>query len=267
MKKKHSFKSGISSLSFMVVLSTSLTPLSMVSFLEKPVMAQGNQINLISRGDGVFTLQGRQQTEVRSASLNIKNNQDAEVTIVLSNNQTMSFSGRASRQNSQMVRIQVRNSGMASANGTLLVEHNNNDILLLEGKGSLDSQSFSVIFRHKTTSLPPSSDYTPLNLIQRGQGLLNIEGRNNQSINSVSVQVNNQGQANISLGTQRGDRISFSGEESHRDSTNLRIRLTNSGQASAGGFIDIRYGANNSIINLVGDGTIDGQPFLVNFSN
>lgn len=265
MKKKYSFKSGVSSLSFMVVLSTLLTPLSMVSFLEKPVMAQGNQVNLMSRGDGVFTLQGRQQTEVRSASLNINNNQDAEVTIILSNNQTMSFSGRASRQNSQMVRIQVRNSGMASANGTLLVEHNNNDILLLEGKGSLDSQSFSVIFRNKTANLPPSSNYTPLNLVQRGRGLLNIQGRKNQSINSVSVQVNNLGEATISLGLQNGDRISFDGLESHRDSTNLRISLANSGSASASGFVNIRYGANNSIINLVGDGKIDGQPFLLNF--
>lgn len=267
MKRKYTFNSKISSFSFIVVLSTLLTPLSMVSFLEQPVMAQGNQVNLMSRGEGLFTLQGRQQTQVRSASLNIKNNQDAEVTIVLSNNQTMSFSGRASRQNPQMVRIQVRNSGMASADGTLLVEHNNNDIKLLEGKGTLDSQSFSVIFRNKSASLPPSSNYNPLNLMQRGQGLLNIEGRNNKSINSVSVQVNNQGKADISFGLTNGDRISFAGQESHRDSTNLKIRLSNSGAASADGFVNIRYGANNSIINLVGDGSIDGQSFLVNFSN
>jgi len=267
MQKKFTRQSRLSSLSLIVVLSTLLIPVSMVSLLEKPVIARENPVNLISRGDGIFTLQGRQQTEVRSASLNIKNNQDAEITIILSNNQTISFSGRAFRQNPQMVSIQVRNSGMASADGTLLVEHNNSDILLLEGKGSLDSQSFSVIFRTKNANLPPTSSYTPLNLIQRGQGLLNIEGRNNQSINSVSVQVNNQGKADISFTLQGGNSISFGGEESHRDSYNLRIRLTNSGQASADGFVNIRYGANNSIINLVGDGSIDGQPFLVNFSN
>lgn len=266
MKKKYPLKSGVSSLSLIVVLSTLLTPLSVVFLLKQPVMAQQNQLNLMSRGSGVFTLQGRQQQEVRSVSLNLRNNQNAEVTIVLNNNQTMSFSGRASRQNPQRLRIEVRNSGMASANGTLLLEHNRDDILSLEGKGTLDSQSFSVMFRNQTANLPPQSNNTPLNLVQRGKGIFNIQGRKNQNINSVSLQINNLGQATISLVLQRGNSITFDGLESHRDSTNVKISLSNSGQASASGFINIRYGANNSIINLIGDGKIDGQPFLINFS-
>jgi hypothetical protein len=266
MQRKYPRKFPVCSLSFILLLGTFLTPLSIASFLTPPAMARQNQINLISRGSGVFNLQGRPERTVRSVSLNMRNNQQAEVKIVLDNNQTISFSGRAERQNSQRLRVNVRKSGSASANGTLLIEHNSNDILSLEGQGSLDSQSFSVTFRNQTGSLPPSSGNNSLNLMQRGTGLLNIQGRENRQISSVSVQVNNAGQATVSFNLSNGNPISFNGSQSHRDSTNLNISLSSSGSASASGFINIRYGANNSIINLVGDGSLDGQPFLVNFS-
>jgi hypothetical protein len=266
MQSKYPRKFPASSLSFILLLGTFLTPLSMLPFLTSPAIARQNQINLITRGSGVFNLQGRPERQVRSVSLNMRNNQQAEVKIILDNNQTISFSGRADRQNSQRLRVNVKNSGMASANGTLLLEHNNNEIFSLEGQGSLDSQPFSVTFRNQTSSLPPSSGNNSLNLMQRGTGLLNIQGRDNQQINSVSVQVSNAGQATISFTLSNGNPISFNGSQSHRDSTNLNISLSSSGSASASGFINIRYGANNSIINLVGDGSIDGQPFLVNFS-
>lgn len=265
MKFSYLIKSRFSYLSFFLIFSSLLTPLSIISFLEKPVIAREDSLNFISRGEGVFTLEGRQQTKISSVSFNTTNNQNGQVSIILNNNQTINFDGRVSRQNANQLRIQVTNSGMATASGVLLLEHNDNDIVLLEGKGYLDSQGFSIIFRNRNTNLPPVTKYSPLNLIQRGQGLLNIQGRQNQQLNFVSVQVNSQGKADISLGLQNGDRISFGGQESHRDSTNIKIRLTNSSSASADGFMNIRYGANNSIINLVGDGEIDGQPFLVNF--
>lgn len=266
MKFSYLIKSRFSYLSFFLIFSSLLTPLSIIPFLEKPVIAREDSLNFISRGEGVFTLEGRQQTKISSVSFNSTNNQNGQVSIILNNNQTINFDGRVSRQNANQLRIQVTNSGMATASGVLLLEHNDNDIVLLEGKGYLDSQGFSIIFRNRNASLPPVTNYSPLNLIQRGQGLLNIQGRQNQQLNFVSVQINSQGKADISLGLQNGDRISFGGQESHRDSTNIKIRLTNSSSASASGFMNIRYGANNSIINLVGDGEIDGQSFLVNFS-
>lgn len=257
MKKKY----FLPSLGFIIVLGALISPLSMISFSPQPVMARPNQNNLIGQGTGVFNLQGRSQQEVRSVSLKMRNNQDADLTIILTNNQTMSFRGRATGQNAKRLRMDVRSSGMASANGTILIERDRNNILSLEGKGSLDGQSYSLIFRHQ-----PNSNNSSFNLLQRGRGVLSIQGRKNQSINSVSVQVNNLGEATVSFVLQGGHSISFDGLESHRDSTNLKISLSNSGSASASGFINIRYGANNSIINLVGDGRIDSQPFLVNFS-
>lgn len=256
------------SLGVLLMISSFMIPVAFNPLLPTPVVAQRNQINLISRGDGLFSLEGRQQTPIKSASLNIRNARDGEVSLILNNNNVTPFSGRVVRRNSNMFTLEIKNSGMANANGSLLVEHNDNEIIRIEGKGLLDSQRFSVTFTSgNSSSGNNNTNTTSMNLQQRGQGIFNIQGRNNQTINSVSVRVNNQGNATVSLSLSGGNSISFDGQQSHRDSTNIKINVTNSGNASASGFINIRYGANNSIIDMVGDGNIDGQSFLISFSN
>lgn len=260
-------KRKINYLATTLLLSSLFAPITVIPILSETVQAQNNQVNLVTRGNGVFTQEGRQQTDIQSASLILRNSQDGEISVILNNNNVMRFSGRVSRRNPRMFTLEVRNSGMANASGTILVEHNNNNIIRLEGKGLLDSQRFSLIFRQGNSASPPmASNTNPINLQKRGRGIFNMKGRPNRNITSVSARVNNQGKATVSLIFSDGGQINFDGEETNRDSTTLRIRVDNSGSASAGGFINIRYGRNNSIIDLVGDGDLDGQSFLMNFS-
>ena len=60
--------------------------------------------------------------------------------------------------------------------------------------------------------------------------------------------------------------FNFRGEVSHQDAYTINIQLTSSGMADAEGLLKLEYGANNSINNLMANGKLDGQPFLINFS-
>jgi len=59
--------------------------------------------------------------------------------------------------------------------------------------------------------------------------------------------------------------MNFEGKQTQKDAYSIRIQVNNSGMASATGFFNIELGSRNSINNIIGQGTIDGQTFLANF--
>jgi hypothetical protein len=250
--------------SIFIGLTILLSPLGIVyPNSQNQVLAQNNQISLLSQGKGTFTLGNRGAQNVNSASVTLQGNQ-ANLSIFLDNSQMMRFSGTFNRQNAQQVRINLTNSGNANARGDILLEYRNNNIILLNGKGSLDGQNFNLVFRGENNSNSGGNN-SSLNLQQNGEGLLSIQSRQAQNITFVTVTVDNRQKARVSLGLKNGNIMNFEGKQTQRDAYGIRIQINNSGMASATGFFNIELGASNSINNLIGQGSIDGQTFLANF--
>ncbi|WNC87956.1 hypothetical protein RHP47_06420 [Thermosynechococcus sp. QKsg1] len=98
-----------------------------------------------------------------------------------------------------------------------------------------------------------------------GEGLFRISGRPNQKVTFMSIAIDPQKVADINMQLADGNYIGFSGNVMQQDAYNLRIRLTSSGMADANGTLNIRYGGQQSILNLAGNGQLDGQPFVLTF--
>lgn len=251
--------------SIFIGLTVLLSPLGIVyPNSQNQVLAQNNQISLLSQGKGTFTLGNRKGQNVNSASVTLQGNQ-ANLSIFLDNSQMIRFSGTFNRQNAQQVRINITNSGNADARGDILLEYRNNNIILLNGNGRLDGQNFNLVFRENNNNSNSGGNNNSLNLQQNGEGLLNIQSRQAQNITFVTVTVDNRQKARVSLGLKNGNIMNFEGKQTQRDAYGIRIQVNNSGMASATGFFNIELGASNSINNVIGQGTIDGQTFLANF--
>lgn len=231
---------------------------------QNQVLAQNNQVNAISQGNGTFNLGRGKKNNITAVSITLQGDR-ADVSIFLENNQTRRFSGTYNQQNSQQFRINVRNSGNADAQGNLLLEYRNNQIIQLNGSGKLDGQNFSMLFRGETFNTGEGSNNRGLNIQQNGEGLFSIQSRQAQNITFVIITVDNRQKARVSLGLKNGNIMNFEGRQTQRDAYSLKIQLTNSGMASATGFFNIELGAGNSINNIIGQGSIDGQTFLANF--
>lgn len=133
---------------------------------------------------------------------------------------------------------------------------------------SVHSQDISENFNQNTEQYFVQNQQTnTLNLTQNGQGSFNLQGRPNRNIKIASVTVKSDGKAEIAVRLTDGSMIRFGGKQIKKDAYSLIIKLTNSGMADATGVINVEYGANNSINNLFGDGTLDGQQFVINFNN
>ncbi|HIK26078.1 MAG TPA: hypothetical protein IGP91_10490 [Thermosynechococcus sp. M46_R2017_013] len=92
-----------------------------------------------------------------------------------------------------------------------------------------------------------------------------MSGRPSQKVMFMSLMIDPQKVADINMQLANGNSISFSGHVIEQDAYNLRIRLTSSGMANANGTLNIRYGTQQSIRNLAGNGELDGQPFVLTF--
>lgn len=258
----------LSSKSSSIVLSATLllSPLTVIiPNLNHQVLAQNNQVNLLSQGKGTWDMGRGKPANITSASVTIQTDNKALVTLFLSDNRTVRLDGNFARQTPTQGRINLTNSGMADAKGSLLLEYqSDNSIRMLNGQGSLDSQNFRITFRGNQTTSKPNK--TPnLNIQQSGEGLFSLQSRPNQNITSVFVSVDNQQKARVSLVFQNGNSLNFEGRQSSRDAYSIRIQVDRSGMASATGFFTVELGAGNSINNLIGQGTLDGQNFLANF--
>lgn len=246
-------------------LTLFLSPLGIIyPNAQNQVLAQNNQINAISQGNGTFNLGRGRKNDVTAVSIILQGDQ-ADITIFLENNQTRRLSGTYNQQNAQQFRINVLNSGNADAQGNLLLEYRNNQIIQLNGSGKLDGQNFNMLFRGETFNTGGGGNNRGLNLQQNGEGLFSVQSRQAQNITFVMVTVDNSQKSRIVLGLKNGNMMNFEGKQTQRDAYGVRIQITNSGMASATGFFNIELGAGNSINNIVGQGTIDGQTFLANF--
>lgn len=250
--------------SILIGLTVLVSPLSILVFpnSQNQVLAQNNEVNAISQGNGTFNVRGK-RNNLTAASITMRGDR-ADITFFLENNQTRSFRGTFNQQNAQQFRINLTSSGNADAQGNLLLEYRNNQIIQLNGDGRLDGQNFNVMFRGENVNTGGGNN-SGLNIQQNGEGLLSIQSRRAENITFVMVTVDNRQKARVSLGLKNGNIMNFQGQQTQRDAYGLRIQLNNSGMASATGFFNIELGGDNSINTIVGQGTLDGQTFLVNF--
>ncbi len=116
----------------------------------------------------------------------------------------------------------------------------------------------------ETSTAPATSFYA-----QNGTGLFGLAGRPNIGITFVSVAIEPAEQAadqvDISVRLSDGRLMSFGGLLKEGDAYTLAIDLTHSGMADASGVVNVRYGANQSILNLTANGQLDGQTFFMTF--
>jgi hypothetical protein len=246
-----------------IILSTPLTLVA--SSVNNPVMAQSGQINLLSQGKGTFSLGNGGSRNVTSVSAIIQGVK-IQITLFFNNGQTINFDGNFSRQTPTQGRVNLSNSGMANASGTLLLEYRkDNSISVLNGQGNLDGQNFRLNFKSNQQGSSNNNNQNRLNLQQSGEGLFSLQSRPNRNITSVFVSVEPNKNAKVTLFFKDGNSFSFDGKQNQRDAYSIRINITRSGMADATGFFTIELGAGKTITNLVGQGTLDGQSFLANF--
>lgn len=228
-----------------------------------------SNLNFQTPGQGDFKLENRDTIEIVSATFTMTSPNQSEITITLADNTTLEFAGNAIQENEYTIIISLTNSGMAEAEGNLIMKYENGQLKSLEGSGLLDFQPFTIGFYptedNNYSSQDSSSDYIPF-YQQQGWGIFTLEGRENENITSVMVQIDDNNQATIGVSLHDERIINFRGSVSHQDAYNINIQLTSSGMADASGLLKLEYGANNSINNLMANGKLDGQNFIINFS-
>ncbi|AUC60099.1 hypothetical protein AA637_02520 [Cyanobacterium sp. HL-69] len=234
---------------------------------ETSILVDNSQLNLQTSGQGIFELENREAVEITAVSFTMADDNTSEIIITLADNRTMEFAGETQQDNDSIITT-LTNSGMADAEGYLIMQHQDNAITMLQGDGVLDSQAFSISFGENKYANPQEnqpSEYIPF-YQQQGRGIFTLEGRENENISSVMVQIDEDNKATIGISLSNDTIFNFRGEVSHQDAYTINIQLTSSGMADAEGLLKLEYGANNSINNLMANGKLDGQPFLINFS-
>jgi len=247
------------------------------------VDGEDDTLNLISRGDGKFSMEGRKSRKITSASVIVTDDQRAEITINFKSDHSLRFGGNAIEKGANSIEIELTHSGMADAEGILLVEKRGHEIEVLEGKGLLDFQPFSLSFASKgdfsgegefdddyfisdgssDTSLEdPYYDF----FSQQGKGLFTVEGQEKKRVSSMIVQLRDDQSAIVSLRLEDERMMTFRGNVQYRDAYSIAVEVDSLGIADAKGVIDLDYGANNSINHLMGYGKLGDEYFLINFS-
>jgi uncharacterized lipoprotein YbaY len=129
-------------------------------------------------------------------------------------------------------------------------------------RGNQD-QNIEVVVEPASDAPEPITGRT-INLSAFGPGSFQIEGRNASILIGASVRVNTNGDATVAL-NRIGGSIPFTGKLIFADETTLRIAVEASGNATAGGEIQVSYNGRNlrsiSATNLV----LDGQNVTVRF--
>ncbi|AFZ46839.1 hypothetical protein Cyast_0867 [Cyanobacterium stanieri PCC 7202] len=228
-----------------------------------------SNLSLETSGQGDFELENRDTIEIIAATFTMTSADSSEITITLADNRTLEFAGNAELENDYTIITSLTNSGMADAEGTLVMQYENGQLKSLEGTGLLDFQPFAIRFyatdENTNSEQNSSSDYIPF-YQQQGRGIFSLQGRENENITSMMVQIDENNQATIGVSLQDERIVNFRGSVNHQDAYNINIQLNSSGMADANGLLKLEYGANNSINNLMANGQLDGQNFIINFS-
>ncbi|HIK54335.1 MAG TPA: hypothetical protein IGS37_04125 [Synechococcales cyanobacterium M55_K2018_004] len=226
-------------------------------------------LNVAGEGEGALSIGSRPRQTVVFASVASSANGQAEIALRLADGNLQRWNGRLVSNRGGEARINLTNAGMADATGTVTVRFQGNRLISLVGNGTIDSQPMSLRFTIGDDSVsrpptPPTS--TTTNLASSGTGVFGLQGRPNRNINFASVTVQPNGNAELSIRLSDGNLVRFGGQQTRKDATDIVLNLTSSGNADARGTANIRYGMNNSIVSINSNGTLDNQPFFIQFT-
>lgn len=111
---------------------------------------------------------------------------------------------------------------------------------------------------------PPPVTGQTLSLSKFGTGSIQIEGRNSAFLVRANVAVKTDGTADVTVAGITGATV-FSGKLTYFDQTTLRITVESSGNANAGGEIEVKYNGRR-LDSITGNNlTLDGQNVTLRF--
>ncbi|NMF84510.1 hypothetical protein [Nodosilinea sp. P-1105] len=231
-----------------------------------PMIAQRANWNLFGEGEGTLSIGNRPSQTVTFVTVTGRPNQMVQVSLRLADGNLQWWDGQLVSRSGNEAQIQLISAGGADATGTLTVRYQGNTLISLSGSGTLDGQPLSIRFTiaDDSVSRPPTADV--VTLAQQGQGVFGLQGRPNQNITFASVTVQSDDRAELSIRLANGSNLTFSGQQTRKTAEDIVLNLTASGNATAQAPANIRYGPNNSIISISSNGTLDGQPFFIQFS-
>jgi hypothetical protein len=248
------------------VISTPQIVSAAVPMPASTVVAQQAPLNLVGEGEGTLTIGSRPSQTVTFVTVTSGPNQQVEVTLRLADGNLQRWGGQLVSRSAGEAQIRLTSAGTADATGTLTVRYQDSTLISLSGSGTLDGQPLSILFTigDDSVSQPPAASV--VNLAQAGQGTFGLQGRSNQTISFASVTVQPDDSAELTIRLADGNNIAFAGQQTRKTAEDIVLNLTSSGNADAQGPANIRYGQNNSIISISSNGTLDGQPFFIQFS-
>lgn len=252
-------------------------------------------------GEGIFT-QG--QTNRRLTAVLVEGDQ-ATVALVLQTQDgaVVRLRGNLVSRTPDSMTLNLAEAEQADAAGTLRIQYGENQAIeAIVGDGLINRQVFSLEFagqgiRSASASPTPTPSVLPtptpsavpriapspspqpqssaspstsvtrpdINLSDQGGGLFQLAGRDDRPLSSASVIGHRDGSVDLSFRFLDGGQMRFGGSVERMDAYTIEVRLTHSGNASADGIIAIDYGDNYGINTVFGDGTLDAQPFSVQF--
>lgn len=230
------------------------------------VLAQQANLNLVGEGEGTLSIGSRPSQTVTFVTVTSRPNQQVEVSLRLADGNLQRWEGQLTSRSAGEAQIRLTNAGTADATGTLTVRYQDNNLISLSGSGTIDGQPLSIRFTIGDDSVgrPPAA--SAVTLAQSGQGVFGLQGRPNQTISFATVTVQPDNSAELSIRLADGNNIAFAGQQTRKTADEIVLNLTSSGGADAQGPANIRYGLNNSILSISANGTLDGQPFFIQFS-
>jgi len=230
------------------------------------LVAQQGNLNLVGEGEGTLSIGSRPSQTVTFVSVTSFPNQPAEVSLRLADGSLQRWGGNVISRSAEEAQIRLTNAGGADATGTLTVRYQGSTLISINGTGTLDGQPLSLRFTIADDSVNRPPTESAVILTQQGQGFFGLQGRPNQTVTFASVTVQPNNNAELSLRLTDGSQVRFAGQQTNRTAEDIVLNLTASGAASAQGTANIRYGPNNSILSLSSNGTLDGQPFFIQFN-
>ena len=230
------------------------------------VIAQQTDLNLVGEGEGTLSIGSRPSQTVTFVTVTSRPNQQVELSLRLADGNLQQWGGQLVSRSAGEAQIRLTSAGGADATGTLTVRYQDATLISLIGSGTLDGQPLSIRFTiaDDSVSQPPAA--SAVTLAQAGQGTFGLQGRPNQPIAFATVTVQPDESAELSIRLGNGNNIAFAGRQTRKTAQDIVLNLTSSGNADAQGPANIRYGPNNSILSISSNGTLDGQPFFIQFS-
>lgn len=144
--------------------------------------------------------------------------------------------------------------------GRLAFATNENIAVLTQGSPTDNLQLILNTARETATVITGQT----LNISKFGTGSMQIEGRNNAFLVRANVNVKTDGSADVTVAGVTGATM-FSGKLTYFDQNTLRIAIESSGNADAGGEIEVKYNGRSLTSITSNNLTLDGQNVTLRF--